>query len=331
MKIVNDIKDIDKSAWNAFVEKHPQGTVFQTYEMYEVYQNTSNNQPIVVAALENDKILGLMLAVLTWNGNAFAKMFTARSIIIGGPLIADNDEEVLRLLCDDYRKRLPRYVIYSEIRPIYCMDSISMILIKEGYKRVGHYNLTLDVSKEEQTIWMEMHKERQRNVKQAEKFGLEFREVKDDKTADEIVDVIRQTYKRKHVPMSDFDLLLQAKRALREHIYFFAAYYGGKMVAGQIRLCYKDLVYAWFAGSDEKYFKQRPNDFLMWNVISWAHNNGYKFFDFGGGGEPGKPYGVRDYKLKYGCQMFDYGRFQLFHRPLMFKIGKFGANLIMKR
>lgn len=331
MEIVSDIKNIEKSKWNAFVENHPHGTVFQTYEMFEVYRNTSHNQPIAVAVMEDGRVLGVLLAVLMWNGNVFSKLFTARSIIIGGPLVLDDDEAVLKLLLRGYRKTLPLTTIYSEIRPVYCMDSMSAFLKAEGFRRKGHYNLTLDVDRDEQSLWMGMHKERQRNVKHAEKVGLEYKEVEDDQSVDEVVNMIRCTYNRKRVPMADFDLLLQAKKALSEHISFFAAYYDGKVIAGQIRLCYKDLVYAWFAGSDEHYFKLRPNDFLMWNVICWAHNKGYKYFDFGGGGEPGVPYGVRDYKLKYGCQMFDYGRYQYFHRPLMYKIGEFGAKMMIKR
>lgn len=331
MEVVSDIRNIGKSKWNTFVQKHPQGTVFQTYEMYEVYQNTSHNQPIVSAVLEDGCVLGLLLAVLMWNGNPITKLFTARSIIIGGPLVLGDDETVLKLLMRGYRNVLPRCTIYSEIRPIYCMDSLGAFLKEEGFNRKGHFNLTLEVDRDEQSIWEGMHKERQRNIRHAEKVGLEYKEVEDDRSVDEVVDMIRLTYKRKRVPMADFDLLLQAKRALKEHISFFAAYYDGRVIAGQIRLCYKDLVYAWFAGSDENYFKQRPNDFLMWNVICWAHNKGYKYFDFGGGGEPGVPYGVRDYKLKYGCQMFDFGRFQIFHRPLMYKMGEIVVDSIVKR
>jgi hypothetical protein len=72
----------------------------------------------------------------------------------------------------------------------------------------------------------------------------------------------------------------------------------------------------------------RPNDFLMWNVICWAHRNGYKYFDFGGGGKQGVPYGVRDYKMKYGCEIEDYGRYIYTHRPLAYKAGKLGVKML---
>ena len=146
------------------------------------------------------------------------------------------------------------------------------------------------------------------------------------------MELIVKTYKRKNVPMSYEDIFLQTKATLANNVHYFAAYCGDTMVAGQVRLCYKNLVYAWFAGSDDTYFKMRPNDFLMWNVIVWAHRNGYKYFDFGGGGEPGVPYGVRDYKMKYGCEIADYGRYIFKHRPLTYYLGKMGVKLLkMKR
>lgn len=331
MEVISDINSIDRGKWSAFVEKHPQGTIFQSSEMFEMYQGTSHCQPVVVVAQDNDEIRGVLFAVIMWNGNDIVKRLTARSIIVGGPLAENNDEVVIKQLFKAYLKKLPRYVVYSEIRPVYDMESISAFLEKEGFKRRGHYNLMLNLETDEQALWSGLHKERQRNIRHAEKVGLEYREVTSNDEIENVLELIKQTYRRKQVPMSYFDTFAKAKSALHGSIRFFAAYNPEKMVAGQIRLCYKDLVYAWFAGSDENCFKQRPNDFLMWNVICWAHDNGYKLFDFGGGGEPGVPYGVRDYKLKYGCQMLDYGRFQYFHHPMMYKIGELGAKMIIKR
>ena len=51
-------------------------------------------------------------------------------------------------------------------------------------------------------------------------------------------------------------------------------------------------------------------------------------FDFGGGGEPGVPYGVRDYKLKYGCDIHDFGRFLCIHNSFVYRIGKTAISLL---
>lgn len=323
-EILPDLKE-----WATFVARHPKGTIFQTPEMYAVYKQTKNQQPMVVVVRsgkkngESGKIVGLMLAVIQWNGGNLTKPLTARSIIIGGPLVEKDDVEIVREVMEEYQRRLPRYVIYSEIRPVYeIVNSEELIVNSAGWKRVGHYNLVLRTDRSEEELWNGMHKERRRNVGQAEKAGLRFEEVGTAEGREEVIALLQKTYVRKHVPMADSTLFARLTEIMPENVHFFAAYHEDRMIAGQIRLGYKELLYAWYAGSDEQYFKLRPNDFLMWNVIKWAHEKGYTHFDFGGGGEPGKPYGVRDYKLKYGCEMKDYGRWICVKQPIIYGMAK---------
>ena len=323
---------IDEVLWREFVVNHPLGTVFHTPEMRCVYERTDRQKPLVIALEFDEQIVGLILAVIQWNGNVLTKGLTARSIIIGGPLVLDSDEDVLQCLMEEYRRRLPKYVVYSEIRPVYDINELMQKKVNElkSWKRVGHYNLVLGTVQGEEELWSNMHKERRRNVEQAKKTGLRFMVVTSKTERDQIVNLVRQTYRRKHVPFAGESLFEHLEELMSDYVHFFAAYHEETMIAGQIRLGYKDLLYAWYAGSDEQYFKMRPNDFLMWNVICWAHKYGYKWFDLGGGGEPGKSYGVRDYKLKYGCEMYDYGRYVYAHRPLTYNIGKVAYQLYHK-
>lgn len=312
---------INRTLWASFVESHPQGNIFQTPEMYDVYACAEHVTPIAIATVEGDEVVGILVAQYMTNGGALASWITARSIITGGPLAKDNKPEIVEALMQEYRRLLPSKTIYSEIRPIYPMNELMNERVTElkRWKRVGHYNLVMRLEKTEEELFEQMHKERRRNVNQAIKAGLTFKELT---TADEIqqmVALIEKTYRRKHVPIGYLNMFDKVQGILRDYAHFFGCYTAeGQMIAGQVRLCYGTLVYAWFAGSDEDYFKFRPNDFTMWNVIRWAREKGYKEFDFGGGGEPGKAYGVRDYKLKYGCEMFDYGRYILAHRPVTY-------------
>lgn len=320
-------KDINRAQWAEFVKAHPKGNVFQTPEMYDVFAISDHIKPIVVAAVENDQIVGILLAQYITNGNALTSWLTARSIITGGPLARDNNPEIIRALIDAYKKLLPIQTIYSEIRPIYPMDWINGL----GWKRKGHYNLILNLDKSKENLFEQMHKERRRNVNQAIKAGLTFRELETAEEIHEVVRLIEKTYQRKHVPISYLSIFDEVQRVMKDYAHFFGCFTAeGQMIAGQIRLCYGELVYAWFAGSDETYFKLRPNDFTMWNVMCWAHDKGYKWFDFGGGGEPGVEYGVRDYKLKYGCEMYDYGRYTLAHRPITLWLGTIAYKLYHK-
>ncbi len=128
-------------------------------------------------------------------------------------------------------------------------------------------------------------------------------------------------------------MFFNSQLILDNKIKFFGAFWEDQMIAGQVRLCYKDTVYAWYAGSDSDYFYKRPNDFLLWNVILWSKDNNYGFFDFGGAGKPTIPYGVRDYKLKFGGELVNYGRYEKEHKKLFMFIGRNAYKLykIIKR
>ena len=48
-KILTNGNNIDKNKWYEFVFDHPHGNIFQTPEMYEVYQNTKNYEPVWIS------------------------------------------------------------------------------------------------------------------------------------------------------------------------------------------------------------------------------------------------------------------------------------------
>ena len=59
----------------------------------------------------------------------------------------------------------------------------------------------------------------------------------------------------------------------------------------------------------------------------WGKEHGYKKFDFGGAGKPGVPYSVRDYKMKFGGKVVNYGRYEKIHKSILFKIGKLAFKI----
>lgn len=123
MKILSG-NNIDRTQWAEFVKAHPLGNIFQTPEMCDVYACAQHARPIVVAAVEEDEIVGILLAQYLTNGDALASWITARSIITGGPLVKDNDPAIIQALLDECKKQLPCKTIYSEIRPIYPISDV---------------------------------------------------------------------------------------------------------------------------------------------------------------------------------------------------------------
>ncbi len=330
MLIITDINKIDINKWSMFVQNHPNGNVFQTFGMYNVYKNTPKNNPVIIIAEDQGEIKGVLLANIVFNGPKFLKFLSARCIVTGGPIVENDDTEITNLLLGKLREILPGSVVYSEIRPIYDPSVFVTSFENLGFERHGHYNVIIKLDTTEEELFKRLRKERRKHVSQALRAELSFEQVYSQEDVDKIIELIEETYRRKKVPLSNIQLFINVKNYLPENVHFFAIKDGEEIVAGQIALCYNSMAYAWYTGSSEKSLRLRPNDLLMWSFINWSNSEGYKLFDFGGGGEPSVPYGVRDYKMTFGAELFDYGRFVKLHKPIIYKLAKFGLSLFKK-
>jgi lipid II:glycine glycyltransferase (peptidoglycan interpeptide bridge formation enzyme) len=90
---------------------------------------------------------------------------------------------------------------------------------------------------------------------------------------------------------------------------------------------YKDVIYGWYGGMDRAYSKYTPNELLMWHILSWGMENGYRVYDFGGAGKPDEEYGVRDFKAKFGGELVCFGRNTCIHAPFRLRLSQFGYNV----
>ncbi len=328
IRFETEFSKIDKEKWRAFVFNHPNGNVFQTPKMFELYVQTPKLIPSIILSIDSKgEIIGCLLSVIQKEYDGLFGQLTVRSVIMGGPLVENNDITVAALMIQEYHKIIKGKAIYSQFRNLFDIIHLHPVFERLNYKSEAHLDTLIDLTLSVEELWNNLHKERRRNVSIAEKSGLVFKVLSVDNQIDELVQLLKVTYKRIRVPLSDEQLFTNAKKVLSDKVVYFGAYDGEKMVAGQIRLCYKGSVYAWFAGSDANYFSKRPNDFLTWKVLLWAKESEYKVFDFGGAGRPGMLYGVRDYKLKYGGSIVDYGRYEKVHNPLLMCVGKFGYKL----
>ena len=99
---INETPDLKK--WDDYVLQHPQGNIFQTTCMFNVYKSTPHCSAGVVTLEDNNgNILGLMVySIIAEPG--MKSRFSKRSIITGGPLVTNNDPTYTKVLLDSYKK-----------------------------------------------------------------------------------------------------------------------------------------------------------------------------------------------------------------------------------
>ena len=156
-----------------------------------------------------------------------------------------------------------------------------------------------------------------------------FCEITSKEDYSDCIRLIKKTYQRIGVPCprNDYFVTLFNELSNDNILKIFALKYDNVIIGTRLELCYKDVVYDWWAGADNNYKAFYPNDVIPFNILMWGHNNGYKIFDFGGAGKPNIPYGVRDHKKKFGGEIVQFGRYEIIHNKFLMFIGKLGFSI----
>jgi len=326
------VSNIESDKWNDFVKNHPKGNIFQTPEMFDIYSSTKNHKPVFCAALNpQSEIVGVLLAVIMKESSGVVGILSSRAIVMGGPIIKDDNPEILAFLLNSYKKIIKRKVIYTQVRNLYNQNNLKESFISEGFCYDPHLDILIDLNGDDPA--KQMHKSKKRNFTKSNNKGLEFIEINNIEQAKASLKLISSTYKRVKLPMPDYSLFLNAFEILikKEYLKIYGAFVDSKLVGVRWALTYKNVVYDWYAGSHDDYNNVYPNDFIIYNIL----NNGWldkhvTIFDFGGAGKPGVPYGVRDHKLKFGGDLVEYGRFIRVNNKFIYWVGKTAIQLRKK-
>ena len=326
--IVLQNSEIDRTEWASFVESHPKGNVFQTPEMYDVYTQTPGYEPHVIALELDKQFVGILLWVVMREKGIKAQ-FSARSIIQGAPLTKDDKPEYIVALLEAYEMMRDKSVIYTQVRNHFEMLTVNDAFQQCRYRFESHLNFIITLDNED-AVWNRIGKGRIKQIKKAQKNGLYVDVYEPGRINDELIaqgyEVIRSVYQRAGLPLTDLEQIIATNRH-KLLVMFVVRNTNGEMLGCRFGLLYKDSIYGWYAGSEARFYPLYPNDILIWETLRWGIAKGYEVFDYGGAGEPNKPYGVRAFKQQMGGELVNYGRYEKIHKPWMYRLGVWGLSV----
>ena len=320
----------DNQQWDEFVRNHPHGNIFQTIDMAEVYRQTKNYDPISLAAIDPDsgEMLAVLQAVIIREIGGLLGSFSARSVIQGGPLVIEGKEglKAAAKLMEHYDDAVRKKVVYTQIRNMWDTQGVRDTLGSLNYTYVEHLNYLIDLNRTSEEIWRNIHKSRRKGINRAEKNGVSIRRIEGPAELDGCYGLIEETYQNVKIPIVDISLFkaaysIFAQSGTADH---YIATQDGEPVGTRITLKFNGMVHDWYAGSkrDAAYVDEA----LVWHILK--ENAGtQQVFDFGGAGHPQKPYGVREFKRRFGGEETNYGRYEKIHNKTKKTIAEVGYNI----
>jgi hypothetical protein len=333
MEIVNNL-DID--IWKKYVDNHPQGNIFHTPEIFEVFKNAKDFHPEIWAVIDNQRCLkALFLPVrISYLGSVLPD-FTTRAVSYGSFLLDQSKDglKALSILLKEYLNSKRNSIVFTEIRNLYDFGHLKEIIAREGFIFENYLTYLIDLNMSREKLFNKIGKRTRKHIRRAiRQKDISINEVKDRSMVSEVYDLLKKTYKHAKILLANkslfesaFDILQPAGMAK-----FLIAEKNGTPAAGSVELIYKDTVYGWYQGFDRKYSKYNPNELLIWNILEWSSTNGYRTYDFGGAGRPHENYGVRDFQAKFGGTLYDFGRFNYIHAPAKLILSKLGYRILRR-
>lgn len=274
--------------------------------------------------MEDSKVAGILVSVIQREYRGFLGQLTARSVIWGGPLACSNSNEIVSLLLREYNLKVRRQALFSQFRNLSDQNSFSGEFKQNGYIFVEHLNVVIDTGKDKDALWGGIHPTRRKQINRSQRRGVES--VQDDPADNAILtrcySILKNTYRSAGLPLPGIVYFINAVREFGKNneLKLFTARHESEIIGFRMVLCFKDVVYDWYAASSRDHLDKYPNDLLPWTILCWAKDNGFRKFDFGGAGKPGVEYGVRDYKVKFGGELVNFGRYMLVHRKLLYTV-----------
>lgn len=332
LKVI-EAQELDKRAWADLVKASPVATWFQTHEAYGFFESLSFMETFAFGVLSEGVLKGVVVGYIQRDGGRLKQFFSRRAIVLGGPLLSEDiaDEE-LRALLSAMKTRLKRKAIYIETRNFNDYSRWRKVFEQCGFDYEAHYNVHMDTSLLE-TVNGKMDRNRRRNIKRAKENGVIIDENPSWEEVQKFYSQLDELFRKKvKLPLYPYEFFAKLKN-MSSSRFFVAKDATGEVIGGLACVALEGrALYAWAAcGDDQNHKDLSPSVMVNYAAICHAAKNGFPVFDFMGAGKPDDGgYGVRDFKLKFGGELVEHGRFVQVCHPLLYGLGKCAVKILKK-
>ena len=318
---------IDRQQWSELVRTSETGTWFQSPEAYDFFASLPElMEPFVYGVEESEELRTVCVGYVTKEPNPIKQFFTRRAIIIGGPCLANDcvNEEV-KLLLSTLNFQLStgsNAPIYIETRNFNDYSAWKEAFEAAEFAYKPHLNFHVDPSVNN------LSDNRKRQLKKS----YAITELANSESEiQEWYKVLAELYRTKvKTPLWPIEFFLEAYR--QGIAKFQLVKHEGRIIGGSMVVADEHTVYEWFeCGLNAEYKDQYPSVMATYAGIQLAHQSGCSRYDMMGAGEPGAPYGVRDFKAEFGGKLVEHGRFLCVCKPILYKIGTIVVKILKRK
>lgn len=318
-----------------FFYHHPP-SFFQSLHFLELLNGTRGFRPFMIILRQDQKILATLCGANIREGSGLKAWASERTVIYGHPVIgAGSDSTVIPGVLLENLNRISRGSLFTQFRNDTGQSADDPVFRNAGFHWRDRLNLIKPIHNLEEA-WATLSASRKRQINSSRKNGIV---VIDNPTHEQMLEFYRHLlalykYKvRKPLPSLAF---FQRFHALSTggnfHGKMILCAYKGKIVSGIVcPFTPGESIYEWYVcGLDEENRSNKifPSVMATWAAIEAGSRLGCKSFDFMGLGIPSRPYGVREFKSRFGGDWVNHGRWSRVNNPVFYTIAEIGYNMM---
>lgn len=277
MSTVYKIDPLEDPRWQAFLQRHPQASIFHTAGWLEALRRTYGYEPSVLtmSGPDSDLTNGLVFChVRSWlTGQRFVSLPFSDHC----ELLASSPDDVALLIAGLQRHANEANCRYLELRPITTMYGSS------GLGRSTPYYLhRLDLRPGAPEVFQAFHRDCiQRKIRRAEREALTIREGRTPDILEQFYSLAVRTRRRQRLPPQPFLWFNTLVDSLGPALNVRIASKNDQPIAGIITLQHKDRLTYKYGASDERFHNLGGMIYLFWIAIQDAISCGLTELDMG--------------------------------------------------
>lgn len=314
--VVEQFQEYMEHDWDVFIESASlNGTFLQTRNFLN-YHPVGRFEDCSLVFKKGDSIVAVLPAALDYDESK--KVLYSHGGTTFGGLIVDKRIvpiekaiEIVDLLNKWAKDNGFSKVVLKQTSDFFsteCMASIEYALQYRGYVPYGELSFVVNLEGIEEPVESAFKASKRRDCRYAQKAGCKFKELHEDSEVAAFYEILEKSLmKFETKPVHTFEELLEFKNSrLSKGVRFFGVFIEDKMIAGSMVFQFgKQVFHTQYLAADPAHLDLFPMNYLDWNLIRIAKEEGFPKFSFGVSTEDhGREINISLAKFKegFGCE-----------------------------
>lgn len=263
-----------RSAWDDYVRRHPLGTPFHLIAWKRVVERTFGFKACYLLAEQEGQVRGVLPLFSASNPLQGRVLISSPFAVYGGP-IADDEDVANQLRAEACRIGKIERIQYLELREPWPVQATGF------HTKKLYVSFDQDLPNDEDALLKGFPRDTRYMIRKAQKNGLRSERERGACNLDVFYEIYSHSFHHLGTPVFSKQLFRVIQEEFADECELTTVWQGEKALASVFSFCFRHSILPYFGGSLLKGRQVAANNFMYFEVMKRAIDDGLRHFDFG--------------------------------------------------